>query len=87
MANTEYAILLTSTTGTSPDWYLWTSGAGTAYSDGTGFRGNTSFVADSGSDSGFRVNGAAVVPEPASAFLMLSGVCGVGLLRRRSRSR
>ncbi|MEW4487022.1 VPLPA-CTERM sorting domain-containing protein [Thalassoglobus sp. JC818] len=87
MANTDYAILLTSLTGTLPDWYLWTSGAGTAYSDGIGFSGNTSFVADTTFDSGFRVNGTAVVPEPASALLMLSGVCGVGLLRRRSRNR
>ena len=87
MANNEYAIVLTSSTGTYPNWYLWTSGAGTAYADGIGFRGNTSFTADSDSDSGFRVNGTAVVPEPASAFLMLTGVCGVGLLRRRSRNR
>ncbi|TWT30524.1 hypothetical protein KOR42_54520 [Thalassoglobus neptunius] len=87
IAGEMYAIVLTSNTGSTPDWYLWSTSELNPYADGVSFFGIGVLSPIPGQDSGFRVNAASVVPEPASAFLMLTGVCGVGLLRRRSRTR
>ena len=75
----NWAILFTYTDGDGKDWYIANQGTGTVDSLG----GQTSFSNIASSVGGWTAAGGAI-PEPTSGLLMLVGLAGLALKRKRA---
>ena len=84
-STTYYAVLVAEyTDATYGDMYMAAKATATVAAQGTGTAGNIFGGASTAANGGIRDWQAAAVPEPTSSLLMLIGLAGLALRRRRA---